>query len=375
MKILELCLSPDFGGLEIHMRDFTAWLSRRADCAPCAAVQENTRLHRALATLNAPLLTFPAGAGKFPLAKARLLAKFIETQTVDIVHVHWKYDLPLTALAKRFSKRPFRLLHTRQMSLPGKKFDPYHRFVYGAMDGFIAITQYIARQARENLPLPAERIHQIYYGVAAPPPVDPEATAGLKRELGIGEEFVVGLLGRISEFKGQRLLLEALHRLNRERIRLHALIVGEAFEPEYLNGLQQFVQVNGLGEQVRFRDFHPRPYELMACLDALALTTKRETFGLVLIEAMQVGIPVIGSNAGGVPEIIDHEQTGLLFESWNAASLAQALKRLYLDPDLRKRIAAAGQRKARENFDLEKQYQKVLQTFRELHGGGIRYRV
>lgn len=370
MKILELCLSPDFGGLEIHMRDFTAWLARRADCAPCAAVQENTRLHRALAALNAPLLTFPAKAGNFPLAKARLLAKFIEAQAVDIVHAHWKYDLPLTALAKRFSKRPFRLFHTRQMSLPGKKFDPYHRFVYGALDGFIAITQYIARQARENLPLPAERIHQIYYGVAAPPPIDPEATAGLKRELGIGEEFVVGLLGRISEFKGQRLLLEALHRLNREGIRLHALIVGEAFEPEYLTGLQQFVQENGLAGQVQFRDFHPRPYELMACLDALALTTKRETFGLVLIEAMQVGIPVIGSDAGGVPEIIEHGQTGLLFESWNAASLAQALKRLYLDPDLRKRIAAAGKRKARENFDLEKQYQKVLQTFREPHGWG-----
>lgn len=370
MKILELCLSPDFGGLEIHMRDFTAWLSRRPDCAPCAAVQENTRLHRALAGLNLPLLTFPARAGKFPLAKSHLLAKFIDAQAVDIVHVHWKYDLPLTALAKHFSKRPLRFVHTRQMSLPGKKFDPYHRFVYGAMDGFIAITRYLARQAQENLPLPAERIHQIYYGVATPPPVDPGVIAGLKRELGIAGEFVVGVLGRISEFKGQHLLLEALHLLNREGIRLNALIVGEAFEPEYLSRLQQFVQKNGLAGQVQFRDFHPRPYELMACLDALALTTIRETFGLVLIEAMQVGIPVIGSNAGGVPEIIEQEQTGLLFDSGNASSLAQALKRLYREPDLRQRLAAAGQRKARENFNLETQYQKVLQTFQELHHGG-----
>lgn len=370
MKILELCLSPDYGGLEIHMRDFSAWLARRSDCSLCLTVQENTRLHQALAPLNAPLLAFPAKAGKFPLAKARLLAKFIETQAVDVVHVHWKYDLPLTALAKRFCKRPFHLFHTRQMSLPGKKFDPYHRFIYGAMDGFIAITQYIARQARENLPLPPEHIHQIYYGVAAPPQVSAETIARLKKELGIADEFVAGLLGRISEFKGQHLLLEALHLLNREGIRLHALIVGEAFEPEYLTGLHRFVQENGLAGQVRFRDFYPRPYELMACLNALTLTTKRETFGLVLIEAMQAGIPVIGSDAGGVPEIIEHEQTGLLFESWNAASLAQALKRLYLDADLRKRIAAAGQRKAREHFNLENQYQKVLQTFQERRGGG-----
>jgi glycosyltransferase involved in cell wall biosynthesis len=100
----------------------------------------------------------------------------------------------------------------------------------------------------------------------------------------------------------------------------------------------------------------------MSCFDALVLTTKLETFGLVLIEAMHSGIPVIGSNAGGVPEIIDNEVTGLLFESWNANSLAEALKRLYTDREFGNKIAIMGRQKAQKIFDAKIQYQKVFQT-------------
>lgn len=348
------------------MRDFSRWLAKREDCAVYFAVQEDTRLHKALAPLPLSLLTFPSKAGKLPLAKARKLAGFIEDNAVNILHVHWKYDLPLASLAKRLSKRSFKFVHTRQMNMPGKKFDPYHRFIYGSMDCFIAITEYLKEQARANLPISESKIRRIYYGFEAPPAVPAERTTQLREQFGMEGKFAVGLLGRITEFKGQHLLIEAVEKLKRENIEIHAYIIGEAFEQSYFEKLKFYVARHNLQEQIHFRDFYENPFELITCFDTLVLTTKRETFGLVLIEGMHAGIPVIGSNEGGVPEIIEHEKTGLLFESWNSDSLAEAIKRIYSDADLRGKLGAAGQEKARREFDADTQYQKVLQTFSQV---------
>jgi len=320
MKILELCLSPDYGGLELHMRDFSRWLSKQRDVQSFLCLKKNSRLHQDLEELQLPTLTFPGKAGKFPLQKAVQLKHFIEKYDIEVVHVHWKFDLPLVALAKRLGRHPFRFIHTRQMNMPGKKYDPYHRFIYGSMDGFIAITRYLEKQARENLPIAAEKILQIYYGVQVPDQVTAERTAELRKELNITGDFTVGLLGRLSEYKGQHLLIEAMNILKEKGISINAWIVGAAFEPQYQQKLQDLVEEKQLQKQVHFMDFYPNPIELLSCFDAVVLTTKNETFGLVLIEAMHAGVAVIGSDAGGVPEIITHEKTGLLFKSWNSVS-------------------------------------------------------
>jgi glycosyltransferase involved in cell wall biosynthesis len=364
MKILELCLSPDYGGLEMHMRDFSRWLSQRPDIQLFLCFQENSRIHQDLQNLNLPSLKFSGKAGKFPWKKALQLRWFIEQNEIEVVHVHWKFDLPLVALTKRLSRKKFRFVHTRQMNMPGRKKDFYHRFIYGSMDRFVAITKYIERQAAENLPLPPERITQVYYGVKIPDGLSPKKTEVLKKELGIEGEFSVGLLGRLSEYKGQHLLIEAVEMLKREGIRIDAWIVGASFEPAYKEKLQDMVDEKQIADRIHFMDFYPDPITLMSCFDTVVLTTKNETFGLVLIEAMHAGVAVIGSDAGGVPEIIDHGETGLLFETWNASALANAIQVLFDDENLRRQMATTGQEKARNKFDLENQYQNFLDTLK-----------
>jgi L-malate glycosyltransferase len=357
MNILELCLSPSFGGLEIHMRDFSRWLERRGDVSLHFAVRLGSRIDQSLQDLARPTLRFPDQGRTFPIWKARWLASFIAEHSVDVIHVHWKDDLPLAALAKRLSARPVRLIHTRQMSLPGRKFDPYHRFVYSSLDGFIAITRSIAAQAEKNLPIPKDRIHQIYYGVDVPP-ADPDGVARLRRELGLEGKFVVGVVGRVTEPKGQHLLIQAIDLLRGKGVQVHGLIVGEPFEETYMDRLKTAVREHALSDQVAFMPFHPKPYEIMRCFDVLALTTRAETFGLVLVEAMHCGVAVIGSDAEGVPEIIDDGQTGLLFKTSDAGSLAAAIRKLWEAPDLRRRLAEAGRTKARKDFDAAIQYEK-----------------
>ena len=101
----------------------------------------------------------------------------------------------------------------------------------------------------------------------------------------------------------------------------------------------------------------------MPAFDVVVLATEMETFGLVLIEAMRSGVAVVGSNAGGVPEIIEDGVSGLLFEPGNAADLAAKLRRYCMDRDLRRRLAAAGKARADSLFALERHYQDLKQMF------------
>ena len=363
MNILEFCLSPSFGGLEIHMRDLSLWLAAREGAKLHLAVLDGSRLDESLRHLGCPTLRFASPAGAFPLGKARRVAQFIDEAGIDVLHLHWKDDLPVASLAKRIARRPVRLVHTRQMSLPGRKFDPYHRMIYGSLDCFIAITRSIAAQAQKNLPIPASKIRQIYYGVQLPD-VNAGRSAEVRKQLGLDDAFVVGVVGRVTEPKGQHLLVEAIAMLRSEGIPAAGLIVGEPFEKPYLERLISLARDRKLSEHIRFMAFHPHPYEIMSACDVVALTTKAETFGLVLVEAMQCGIAVVGSNAEGVPEIIDDGHTGLLFESWNAHSLATALRRLFREPGLRRRLAEEGMRKARLDFDARLQYEKFYEALR-----------
>lgn len=366
MNILELCTSFDFGGLEIHMKDFSRWLAQKKECRLFLGVALNSRLHNSLKQLNTPTIVFPKRSGRMPFLMAFKLARFIQCEKIDVVHVHWKFDLLFATLAKKISKKSIRLVHTRQMSLPGKKHDPYHKFIYNSLDCLIAITEKIADQAGRNLPMEESKIEQVYYGVEAPREIPSYITKELRERFSIKGKFNVCLFGRISEFKGQHLLIEAINILGNQGITINAMIIGDIFERKYFERLKNQIESKGLNNQIRFLEFYQNPMELMTCFDALVLTTKRETFGLVLVEAMHAGIPVIGSNEGGVPEIISHEETGLLFESWNATSLANEIKKLALDKRLRERLAEKGKKMAAQKFDAETQYQKVYSILQKL---------
>ncbi|MBN2364923.1 MAG: glycosyltransferase family 4 protein, partial [Calditrichaeota bacterium] len=238
------------------MRDFSSWLHEKENVELFLALQKGSRLHQALEPLKAPGMLFRKSTGKVALSRAWSLADFIRINEIDVVHVHWKFDLPVVALARKLSGKKFLFVHTRQMNMPGKKTDPYHRFVYGQLDAFIAITRYIENQAHVNLPIHSDKIFQIYYGFSISSAISHDRIKELKSRFGITGKFTVGLLGRISEYKGQHLLIEAVEQLNREGLPVHAFIVGAPFEPVYCRQLHQMVLDKALQEQVRFIDFY-----------------------------------------------------------------------------------------------------------------------
>lgn len=160
MNILELCLSNSLGGLELHFNDFSVWLGEQ----PCsdgriftAAKSESPLASR----MESDLLL-----NNRNIWQAGKLSRFISANKIDVVHIHDKKDLPLLALVKYLSGYPFKIAHTRHMSLPGEKRDFYHRGLYKKVDAYFVITEWMKSQSIANLPVAPEKIYKINLGTA-----------------------------------------------------------------------------------------------------------------------------------------------------------------------------------------------------------------
>lgn len=334
-----------------------------------AIIKKNARLKQYLEKEYIECIELPPIFRHMPIVSATKLASIIDYNGIDLVHMHWGKDFPLAALAKAISKRKPKLVYTRQMQMTRNKDDWYHNFQYKQMDLMLAITDKLADETRSFLCKDfTHKVRRLYYGVKQTgAQIEQNQRNDLREKLNVtNDQFLVGLFGRIKESKGQYLIIEAIKKLKLKHSNIKALIVGHPMDEFYLGELKDNVNSSGLSEQVIFKDFVDNVSEYMQLCDCVVLASDAETFGLVLIEAMQIGVAVIGTNSGGVPEIIEHEKSGLLFPPRDVDGLATQIERYYKNPTFRAQMAMRGKEKALNKFAYGDHYQQLEKIFREI---------
>jgi glycosyltransferase involved in cell wall biosynthesis len=293
---------------------------------------------------------------------ARELARLIDAEEIDVLHLHWTKDLPLAVMAKLLSKRRPRVAQSRHMNMTRFKDDFYHRFLYRNMDMILAVTQQVKAQIERFVPADIRpRTEVLYIGAEQPVIITDEEKKNRRDQLGLNESFTVGIVGRIEEPKGQHFVLEAVQKLAGEGLDAKALIVGHAMDEAYLQKLR-----NDYRDVAVFTEFTREAQTMMQLCDVIVLATENETFGLVLIEAMMCGVCVAASDSGGPLEIIDDGISGLLFKTSDALDLADKLRLLYRDGAFRRRFAEAGRDKVQERFEAQKQFQGLRQLLERM---------
>lgn len=343
LDIVELCLSPGCGGLERYAARIAAELARRGHRVRVVAAPASDFAHRA--GLEPALAIRPARA--WPLRGAVRLARLL--RTADVVHIHRSADLALAAAAKRLSGGRAALVYTRHMAVSrDRRRSPVHRLLHREVDRLLAITERVAGEARARLPLPADRIRTLPLGIDPPPP--PGDCARLRPA---GRAFVAGCFSRIERAKGQHELVAAVAELVRRGIDAAALIRGPVMDAAYAAELAQAARALGIAERIVVAGALPEVRPAMACCDAVVMPSAAETFGLVLVEAMQMGVPVVATAAGGVGEIVHEGETGLIYPPGAPAELADRLERLARDPDFAAALGRAGRALAAERYRLE----------------------
>jgi glycosyltransferase involved in cell wall biosynthesis len=187
--------------------------------------------------------------------------------------------------------------------------------------------------------------------------------------------FVIGTVSRLDEpKKGLAVMLRALADLaGQDGIPAWQwVLVGDGPARERLRSLASEL---GLSGQVMFAGMRDDVASVLPVMDIFVCPSLYEGFGIAIVEAMAAGRPVVASAVGGIPEIVVHEDTGLLVPPGDAAALAGALATLLTHPDQARAMGARGQARARERFSIEtavQQHQQLYASLRKRYAERVR---
>ena len=338
---------PNWGGAELHALNLSQQLKLRGydvtvACRPGRFVEERAR--------QMGLATVPITVQKQnDWHDYGALRRFLQEKRIDVVHAHWSTDMIVPPAAALRAHVPVRIM-TRHMPYPFK--NRLGTWLYSQVLWTRLVT--VSASVRETLlacGVPPEKVEVIHHGTNIEEFIQTTASpSSVRRGLGIADDcLTVGIVGRVAPEKGHQVLLQAAALLG-DRYPLRFVIVGDGPSDA---AVRASVRSLGLEDRVVFAGFRPDVNNVIAALDILTLpSTWNEPCAAVVQQAMALGRPVVGTRAGGTPEMIADGETGLLVAPSDAAALADAIARLAGDAFLRKRLGAAGRERVESHFSL-----------------------
>lgn len=305
--------------------------------------------------------------GGFDPSLAMRLAQYLSREGVDVVHTHNPQALVYGAPAATLARRP--CVHTKHGVNPDPPRRMWLRRAAAKMvDAYVAVTPTLARLAAERSECDPTQLHVIPNGIDtgrfAP---SPSRRRRARAELGIAEDaWVVGTVGRLSPEKNQRLLIDAIAPMLDPR--RHLVIVGDG--PER-SRLESCAQATMRPELVHFTGARDDPEAWLAAFDAFALTSDSEGLPLVLLEAMAVGLPVVATSVGGIPDVVEQGVTGYLVAPGDRSALTAELVRLATRPQRARDAASAARQMVLERHSTDHMvegYEKLYARVRRGRG-------
>ncbi|HET6453332.1 MAG TPA: glycosyltransferase family 4 protein, partial [Armatimonadota bacterium] len=212
-------------------------------------------------------------------------------------------------------------------------------------DRIVAVSQALRDELVSEMGLRPEKIQVIYNGIKFHDLPKPQH-AGIR----------IGTVARLAPQKGVDHFLRAAALVKKRFPEAEFKVIGDGPNRYWLD---MIVREHGLEDCVEFMGFRRDALQVAAGWDVFVLASTRETFGLALAEAMSQGVPVVASDIGGIPEMVDGETTGLLAEVGNAEDFAENICRLLEDPELAGRIGKAGNEFVRASFTSEGMMEEI----------------
>ena len=356
MNILQILPQLNVGGVETGTVDLAKYLVRHGH--RCVVVSAGGNLVDELREAGISHYELPVESKAFwvMFKAAAELSRIIAREKIDVFHARSRVPAWVGFMACRKTGTVF--LTTAH--------GHYSRHIFSYMMGggkyTIVPSSVIGKHMMEDFGVPLANIRLI------PRSLDLERFTFRGPRPRKNKEFVIGVIGRITPIKGQIYFLKAMARILRSAPYVKGWIVGSVSQGKdnYMEELEVWTRRLGLSEAVSFLGNRRDVPEVLQGLDALVMPSiAEESFGRVVVEAQAVGVPVIASRVGGVVEIIEDGQDGLLVFPKDDEAIAQAALRLIGEPALAERLMAAGRRKVEEKYSLEKMASYTLAVYEE----------
>lgn len=356
---------PHLGGIETHLQQLCGELSKVLDVRVVVASDSRSRIEEVLG--NVPVLRVPTW---FTLASTPLcpsLAAQIRRCEADIIHIHWPN--PMAVMSYLLSGHRGRLVVTYhsdvvRQKLLGVAFDPFLHALLRRSSAIITTSPGYAKSS-PILSAYLDRCRVIPLGIDVSEfeQCDPAVVSELRREYG---DRLILSVGRLVYYKGFEHLIRAM-----AQVRGTLLIIGKG---PLRAELQELAKSLGIEKRVFLMGEIPEklvPYYHAADIFALPSIARSEAFGIVQIEAMAAGVPVINTQLdSGVPFVSLHEQTGLTVAPGDHAAMASAINRLLDDECLRRSLGAEARLRAQREFSLESMTDRTLALYETVMSQG-----
>ncbi len=332
IPILLMARALDIGGSERQMTEIAKRLdpsvfAPSVGCFDPAGVRGDELRDAGIAIVEFPVYSYRSPAA---VREAAHLSRYIRSQGIQIVHT-WDYTLNVYAM-------PITRLMTKAVAVSSQRssrelipsaYRPLMRISDRMSHAVVVNCEYLRLHLIEER-VPQHKIKVCYNGI------DLDRFRRLERPV---HPLTVGVVCALRPEKDLPTLIDAFALVRNLAPDLKLVIVGSG---DQLPILQRRAQEAGIGEHCHFEPATPAVAEWLSVIDIFVLPSRSEAFSNSVMEAMACGCCVIASNVGGNPELVHDRQTGLLFQTGDAQSLADALRKVIADPSLRTQLAEAG---------------------------------
>jgi glycosyltransferase involved in cell wall biosynthesis len=356
MRVLHINTEKTWRGGE-RQTLLTALEQRRQGLDARIASRRGAPLEETATKENIPVVSLSAFV---PVTFARLVKS---AAVCDLLHCHTGRAHSLAALVTLILRKP--LVISRRVDFEPKK-NRFNRFKYGRANKVVCVSRFIANQM-QAWGLSPDRVTVIYEAVPEEKTLSKEiCLQQLRGKIGDPRgKRIVGNIAALVPHKDHATLLRAAQLVAAQHNDVIFVIIGEG---ELRADLLRLRAELRLEKTVHFTGFIPQAQQLLPAFDVFAMSSCMEGLGTIVLDAGTAGIPVAATAGGGLPEIVEDHQTGLLVPVGDAPALANAILRLLSDPLLAARLAESARSRVRAEFSVAHMARKYVEVYQEVLG-------
>jgi glycosyltransferase involved in cell wall biosynthesis len=379
MKILYISHSNGIGGAEQCLLTLIKGLDQKR-FTPVVIVPAEGSLKDQLETMNIQTFVVPMGWWvafvqgvvrmhfKDILEESRDVVEIIEREQIDLVHTNTSV-VAQGAIAAKMTGRPH-VWHLHEILKDHPRLKPIfplflaYKFIGCLSDAVVTVSEVLKREI--SGPVDPAKIKVVFNGVD--PVEERSSRKSFREELGFEkDDLVICTIGPIILEKGYPTFVEAAGSVLKTRKNTKFVSVGDVWDFELLAMLRKSIQRHALEGAVRFLGYRNDIWRILKEIDIYVVSSKTESFGLSIVEAMAMGKPVIATRCGGPEEVVVEGETGFLVPVDDPDAMAKAIVCLGEDPDLRRRMGKNGRSRYERFFTAGKYCQKVEAVYEEVH--------
>lgn len=305
---------------------------------------------------------------RFFVIEAIRKAIFLKRERIKLIHLNnsiiRNHDWMLAALLTR---TPF-ITHERGIN---RDYSRLAKFFGKKINAIICISNAVSDTLRDA-GIPSRKLVTIYNGIDPEriKPIRESATIRMRHEI-LPKQPVIGIVGNIKEWKGQATVVKAVYLVQKHFNDVACLFVGDtaAQDSYYLKELEELVETGNIRSNIIFTGYQDNVADYLNIMDVVIhASVAPEPFGRVLIEAMAMRKPIVGSHGGAVPEIIQEGVTGMTFTPGDETELAKEIIYLLENPDIAKEMGENGYRRLVHMFHIDKNTGKTQELYERILG-------